>query len=231
MKKKLIFIVPCIIVLLISLLLSALAYFKYTTKYIKTYIASHQIMQRNMISEIDLEEVLVPKEYLNDDVYILKEDIIGKYTKLGYSIPKGSLFYKTSLEVDGKDFVNNLLLEDQINYDIYTNDVKINTGSLLTNMYVDLYLSINANDKPISDILLKDCRITALYDQNNKQVKDFDLDSKIYIVSIAIEKQQVSLLNKALMVGNVSIVTSSKPYESNIRSSVVSNSQVLKILQ
>ena len=231
MKKKVLLIVPIIFCILLSLIFSFLAYRRYKVEYIETYVSTHQIMQRNIIKDNDIEKRLVPKEYLNDDVYVDKEDIIGKYVKLSYTIPKGSLFYKTALEDNNKDLANTLLLENQINYDIYTSDVKINTGSLLCNMYVDLYLSINNNEKPISDMFLKDCRITALYDQNNKPIKDFDIDSKVYIVSIAIQADQVAILNKALMIGSVSVINSANPYQSDVRSKIMESSQVLNYLQ
>ncbi len=152
-KRILMFAIPTAVAG-VCLYLSASAYLKYSENYVKAFVASHQIAQRTLISEKDLKEVEVPKEFIGDDVYLKKEDILGKYVRLSYSIPKGSLFYRSVLESDIKDLTYTLLLKGQAAYDIYASEVKVNTGNLNTGMYVDLYLTINTNDKPISDLLL-----------------------------------------------------------------------------
>ena len=122
-------------------------------------------------------------------------------------------------------------MDNQINYDIYVSEVKINTGNLLVNMYVDLYLTINTNDKPVSDLLIQDCRITGLFDPNGKNINDYDHESRISIVSIAIDKDDVPYLNKALLVGNISVTASSNPYAINLRSSLNSKSNIFTFLE
>ena len=38
---------------------------------------------------------------------------------------------------------------------------------------------------PISDILIENCRITGLYDYEGKIINDYDLDSRVGIISLA----------------------------------------------
>ena len=229
-KKNIFFIIPTLL-FLISSIFSYLAYKKYTTQYTKAFVASHLIRQRKKIEETDLNEILVPKEYLSDDVYIQKEDIIGKYVKLSFSIPSGSLIYKLSLQENIKDLSNTLLKEDETNYDVFISEVKVNTGSLDVGMNTDIYLTIKDKEKTISDLLLENCRITGFYDQNNKLLNEFDQNSRINIMSLAVSYDSVNLLNKALKIGDLSIIASKKPYDVDVNCKINENSEIMDYLR
>ena len=220
-----------ILILSASLFLSVRTYLEYREDYVDVYVASHQIAQRSLISDQDLQVIRLPKQVLNDDVLNDADLIKGKYVKLSCMIPKGSFFYKTALESDIKDLANTLLMKDQVNYDLYTGEVKINGGSILAGMYVDLYLTVSKNDKPISDLLLRNCRITGLYDSNGRQILNYDTASKVWIISLAINENEVSLINKALKVGELSVIVSSKSYQDNVYSSLNEDSAVLEYLE
>lgn len=229
-KKILIIAIPALLILL-SLFFSISAYLNYRDNYVSIPVASHNLMQRTLIEENDLTYVNVPKAYLNDDVYTKNADIIGKFVKLSYSLPKGSLIYKASLEKEIKDLSTTLLLEGEVNYDIYTGEVKINAGSLGVNMYVDIYLTIKNNEVTISDLLLEGCRITGLYDNQGRQIMSYDTDSRVMIVSLAVQRDAVNLLNKALMIGNISVLSNSESYDPNNRCRLNEESAVLQYLQ
>lgn len=206
-------------------------YSKYMIGYTKVYISSHQISQRVRIKEEDLVEIEVPKDYLNEDVVTDKEEIIGKYVKLSYSIPKGSLIYKGAIEDNIGDYANTLLKNNEVNYDIYTSDTKINTANIAKNMYIDLYLTIDNKGKPLSDLLLSNARITGLYDSNSKPIQDYDKDNKVSIVSIAIDKQYVSILNQAQVVGEINCVIGNNTYDTNLQSKLNSNSKLFEYFE
>lgn len=231
MIKKILIIVCSTLLLAVVLFFGVRWYTKYTIGYTNVFVASHQISQRSLITEDDLLEVEVPKDYLREDVYVDKNDILGKYVKLSYSIPKGSLIYKTSIESDIKDLANTLLKTGEVNYDIYTSDVKINTANLSKNMYIDIYLTINNKDKPISDLLLSNARITGLYDSNNKLILDYDNDSRVQIISIAINKEYVNVLNKAQVLGTLNCVINSNAYDMNLNSSLNSKSKLFEYME
>ncbi|MBO4919368.1 MAG: hypothetical protein J5365_04350 [Erysipelotrichaceae bacterium] len=229
-KKILLILIPSVL-MAICLYFSIRAYQKYSENYVDVYVASHQISQRTLISEKDLTVLKVPKEFINEDVYAKKESILGKYVRLSYSIPKGSLFYKTALETDIKDLAYTLLLKGQASYDIYTNEVKVNTGNLNTGMYVDLYLTINTNEKPVSDLLLEYCRIIGLYDANGKQILNYDKESRVGIMSLAVDRNDVSIINKAMTVGELRIVASPGTYSTDLLSRLNSSSALFDYLQ
>lgn len=226
-----------ILIICSTLLLSAVLFFgvkhytKYKIGYTKVYVATHQLAQRSLLTEDDIKEIEIPKEYLTDDIYSNSEEIINKYVKLSYSIPKGSFIYKGAIESDIKDLANTLLKENEVNYDIYTSDIKINTANLNKNMYIDLYLTINNKDKPISDLLLSNARITGLYDSNNKQILDYDNDSRVSIISLAVNKNDVNILNKALVLGDINCVISNNVYKVNLSTVLNRNSQLFEYLE
>lgn len=229
-KRSILIIIPTILFLVTSIF-SFLAYRNYSHIYKKAYVSTHILSQRKKISEQDLKEVLVPKEYLSEDVLINKNEIIDKYVKLSFSIPTGSLFYKSALEDNIKDYGNTLLMDNEINYDIYTSEVKVNTGALNVDMKVDVYLTIKDKDKALSDLLISDCPITGLYDANNKLIMSYDKDSRVNIMSLAIDSKYVPILNKALKLGDVNIVAGNNTYDSSLRSKLNEDCSLMSFLQ
>ena len=231
MLKKILIIVCSTITLLVGLFFFINAYTKYKIGYRNVCVASHQISQRSQISEDDLILIDVPKDYLNDDVYTCVNDVLEKYVKLGYSIPKGSLIYKTSLESNIGDLANTFLKEGEVNYDIYTSDVKINTANLGINMYIDMYLTIDSKDCLVSDLLLSNVRVTGLYDQNSKPILNYDKGSRVYIISVAIDSEYVNILNKAQVLGDINCVINKNTYNMELTSVLNDESSLIEYLQ
>lgn len=212
MKKKIIITVLLIVSIIADCFLAIKMYKDYVDNMVEVCVASHQISQRTLISQEDLEKIMVPKSVISEDMYFDEDDVIGKYCKLSYSIPKGSFIYKTSLENDIKDLAHTLLKQGEVNYDIYTNDIKINTANLSKNMNLDLYLTISNKDVLCSDLLISNCRITGMYDNNNKPILDYDGNSKVHIITIAINEDYVNVLNKAKMIGEINSCVSNNAY-------------------
>lgn len=231
MIKKIVIIICSALLLFVSICFGVRLYIDYKYENTSVYVASHNISQRSKICEEDLLKIELPKSIINDDVLIDADDIIDKYVKLSYSIPKGSLIYKGSLESDIKDLAHTLLKEGEVNYDLYTNDIKINTANLSKNMFIDMYLTISKNDKPISDILIENARITGLYDTNNKAINDFDNESRINIVTIAVNKDYVNIINKALVLGDINCVVNSNTYNNRLNSKINTDSKLFEYLQ
>lgn len=232
MVKKLILIFIPVAIISSCLYFSITAYLNYRENYVEVYVASHNIFQRKCIDEKDLELRVIPYQYLSNDIYVEKDEMLGKYVKLSYSIPKGSFIYKTALEDDIKDLSHTLLKDGEVNYDIYTSEVKVNPRSLGLGMYVDLYLTIGNNrEKPISGVLIENARITGLYDNQGMAIGDYDNESRISIISIAINKDYVTFLNKALLVGNINVIVNNNTYELDKKCILHEESEVFMYLQ
>ncbi len=228
-KKIAVIAIPAVI-LTVCMYLSVSAYMRYREDYVSVPVASHHILQRTMLKDEDIEEVMVPKQMLSDDIFITKEDITGKYVRLAHSIPKGCFMYRQALETDILDLAYTLLLEGQASYDLYVQEVKMNAGSLNVDMYVDIYLTIAVSGRPVSDLLIKNCRIIGIYDGSGRQILSYDRDSRPNIVSIAVERDDVTILNNALKLGEVSVIVSDTVYRTDVRSSLNEESKVYEYL-
>ena len=231
MIKKILVMAGIILILSASLFLSVRTFLEYREDYVDVYVASHQIAQRTPLSDKDLTVVRLPKQILNEEILNDPDLIKGNYVKLSYSIPKGSLFYRTALESDIKDLANTLLMNGQVSYDLYVGEIKINSGNIATGIYVDLYLTVSKDEKPISDLLIRDCRIIGLYDGNGKQILNYDTDSRVQIVSLAINEEEAILINKSLKIGELSVIVSSKAYQNPVYSTLNRDSAVLDYLE
>ena len=232
MAKKILRILLPALAIAAALYFSISAYMTYKEDYVEVCVASHNLVQRTRLTEKDLEIKKLPKQYLSSDIYLSREDILDKYVKLSCLIPKGAFFYKGFLQDDIKDLSHTLLRQGEVNYDIYTSEVKVNAGSLDVGMYVDLYLSVgNSHDRPESGLLMENCRITGLFDSQGRTIQSYDIDSRVSIISLALLKEDVSYLNKALMVGSVSVIVNSTTYGVNSSSHLLTDSEVFKYLQ
>ena len=224
MKNKIIKLLYLILVICLSI--AGYFIYDYKTNYVTVYVASHNIKQRTKLSLEDIKPISILKSSLSENYYIDSEEMINKYVKLSYSIPLGSFIYKEALENDIKDLANSLLKENEVNYDLFVSDIKLNTGHLNTNMYLDLYLTIDKGDKVISDLLLSNCRIIGFFDSYGKQIRDYDLDSRVYIVSLAINREHVNILNKSLVLGTINTVVNKNTYN-DLGSSILNEKSIL----
>lgn len=205
----------CLIALLsiIALVLGALIYCSSKLKMTTIYVAKYTLPNRTLISENEIKEIEVPESYLSNEVIINKEDIIGKYVKINTTIPKDSFFYNGSLDAYDliKDNLNADLLNGEVAFDISANHIKANQAYLNKGMYVDVYLTIS-KDKVISDLLINNVKVIGLYDSNRQEIKDYDRDSLLSSICLAVPSEVLPILNKAEVLGELSLVVGNNTY-------------------
>lgn len=209
LKIILIFILDIILIGLLSYLISW-----YRLGLTRVYVSAYDIGEREKIDKLYLNSILVPKAYISDDIYLEEKDIVDKYTKLNVTVPKGSLFYKSFLEdfSDMKDSSHFLLEDNQVTYDLYVKDIDVNPANILKGMRCDLYFTLNRQEV-ISDLLIEDAKIIGLYDLNNQQI--VDNHTTLNIISIAVDKDMVTYLNKALAIGEIKLIIGDDLYSDN----------------
>lgn len=230
-KKKTIAIIVSLLLSLSSLAIIVLLYCDSKLEMCEVYIAKYTLPNRTLISENELEKVDVPSSYLNKSVITSKDEIIGKYVKLNTSIPKGSFFYTDSLDSYDqiKDNLNTDLLNGEVSFDISANHIKANQAYLNKGMYVDIYLTIS-KDRVISDLLINNIKIIGLYDANKREIKDYDNNSILSSICFAVPKDALPYLNKAEVLGELSIVVGNDTY--NKTKSVLNvNSDIFEYLR
>jgi len=228
MKKQKYLLLASALVLLCSLLSILYAFRKLDLKTV--YIASHRLKQRSLISESDLLPTSVPSAYLSEDVILDKEEIIGKVIKLSYSIPSGSFFYKSALnsEINMKDKAIYHLENDEVIYDLYLNELRANINNLRKDLRIDLYVA-NKELNLESTCFLRGVRILACFNQEGEVLEDsYD---EIEILSLAIKEKDLALINKIMMLGEVSIYIGSSAYDENINANLQMNEKLNNLIQ
>ena len=175
-------------------------------------VANEILISRDIIKNKDIKIIKLPKEYIGDNVVLDEEQLIGKYVSLNTIINENSVIYNNQIEdIDNmNDYALLNIKDNEVIYDLYTNDVSVNTAYLNNNMYIDLYLTIE-RPEIVSDLLIGSVKVCGLYDNNNL---DFNIkeNKNINIISIVIDKDMVPLLNKALKLGTISLTPCSDPY-------------------
>lgn len=227
-KRTIILLLNIIFVILLSF--STVLYINSKLSITTIYIAKYSLPSRTLISEDEIEEVKVPYSYLNEQVILDKDEIIGKYVKIDTTIPKGSFFYVDSLEEleNMKDGLLSELDKNEVSLDIEANKINVNQAYLKKGMYVDVYLTIN-KDRVVSDLLINNLKIIGLYDINNKEIKDYDNDSILGTLSLAVPVEAINYLNKASVIGQLSIVVGNNPY-TNVKTQLNKNGYIFEYL-
>lgn len=173
-------------------------------------VASHTILPYTQIKTEDyyLIEIAEVKENIITD----PEKIEGLYTKGQTTIYPNSFFFAESVEAleEMDDGPFRYLSKDEVAFDLFKNEVKINSSMLKEGMSIDLYLTVKDGDKIYSDLLFKGVHILARYDDQGKLIRDDR--SEVETFTLRLERQDVSYLNKALLIGEISAVVSSEAY-------------------
>lgn len=231
-KKKKCYLIPIIVILILAIIfLSSELLSIYKLGLTKICVAKMSIPQRTEIIEEYIDYVFVPKGYINENTYTDENDVIGKYVKLDSYIPKGSLFYKDNLEKkdDIKDLLHLELNNDEVTYDLFIKDIKVNPAHLLKGMKVNLYLTVKGKEV-FSDLLLSGTRIIGLYDVNNNEIKNTRSDYSLGTISIAVKKEYVPVINKAIVIGDVSLIVGNDLYDDK-EMSLNSKSEIFNLLK
>ena len=213
-KKKTLIKIVLFLLFIVLIILGVYFYCEKKLELKDVYVAKYNLSNRTLISEEEIEIKKVPVSYLSEEVYLNKEDIIGKYVKINTIVPKGSFFYKGALDnLDNmKDKLASDLLDGEVSFDIYAKDIKANQAYLLKGMYIDLYLTIN-KDRVLSDLLINNLKIIGLYDINHNEIKDYDNNTILETIVLAVPKEAISYLNKAQVVGELSVVIGDNTYK------------------
>ncbi len=192
-------------------------------------IAANVLQPRTLISEKDIVMIKVPKAYLQTSIVLDIKDLIGKYTLIRSQIPQGSFIYDSMVESiqEAKDSPSLLLLDNQVVYALDV-DLKMTSGNTLQPYQkVDLYISILHNRLTVVDRLISNVRILSLKDKNGKELEKATDYPKLML--IALNQDQVSLLTKAIELGDL-IITPSSGQNADQESILIEGTALIKVL-
>lgn len=230
-RKKIL--ITFFIIIINTLLVFAFSYLFINHKYelVTTYISKLNLKERTKIEEEYIEEIKVPKIYINENTYTNKDDIVGKYVKLDNCICSNSLFYINALESEEEmnDFLHIKLNNDESTYDLLIKDIKVNPSHLNKGMKVNIYVTINRKEV-LSDLLIENAEISGLYDHANKEIKDNQNISSLGYISLKVKDYMIPYINKAIVLGEVNLVVSANPY-SNLEVRLNKEGEVFNLLK
>ena len=172
--------------------------------------AVQEIQARTRITTDMVGTIDVPPAMLKGNPYTNKSDIIGKYVNVDCRVPKGSLFYATSI-VSKDDLPDALISQYPDGYVLVNMDVT--TASTYGNMvypgnYIDIYLKVVNNidtteakitDKIMIGKLIENVKVLAVIDSNGNDVfADMeDIKTPAQII-FAVPEEYHILLRKAM---------------------------------
>lgn len=223
-----IFIFESINILLFSL------YTKNELKLTKTYISTNNINPREKIKDEDLKEIQVPYKYINNDAFLNKKDIIGKYTDISGKIPKGSLFYKNMLfdEKDLPDFPYLKLKDNQVIFTLSTDLISLSGNSIVEDQIVDIYGTINISKSQfIQDLLISDVRVVSIKDSKGYSLDNPNSNKIPNIINLAINKEDLKYIYYISSIGKIDIFSNSNAYNKDVEAKLNTNSKLINFYE
>ena len=202
-------------------------------KLVEVVCAAKDIEPRTVLAESDIDVILIPSAYLMENTYISKEDVLGKISTHQGFIPKGALFYESSLQdfdsiSDGALFD---LKEGQVLFALQTDIVSLGANALLEGQVVDVYASLkDENYETVSGPIVEKVRILGIKDHQGLNLTHPDSSGIPYVIQFAVSKQALPVLQKALAEGEISYYVSSDAYRLTDESSVVWDGEIVQLL-
>lgn len=209
-------------------------YCKQAIDLISVPVAACDIYARTQIDASMLEYVELPSAYVQDHAYRKEEDIIGKYTELGYKIEKGSLFYTGSLfrEKDLPDAPSLKLKKGQTAFTLPVDLVKLSGNTITEDQKVDIYVSIDqSKGAPLVDKLIQAVRVVGIKDRNGYDISDAASSHIPYVAILAVDDDQIMYLKKAERIGEIDILAPSMQYPYEEESILNEESSILSHLE
>ncbi len=213
MILKLMLCLMCFLLIVCVLLLSVNLKVNTKLELTNTYVAVRDIEPRSCIEEDDIQQIHIPKEYLNEYVVNDKDEIVGMYTDIQGKIPAGSLFYESMLYSPKElpDLPSTLLKEGQSIFTLEIDSVVLST--LVENQRIDLLVHIKNEFVDITDVVVQHCRILQIEDHDGNSIDSEDSLGIPYCVLVAVDTDDIVELEKMKDIGEFSVCVSDDTYE------------------
>lgn len=207
-KKKLILVM---IAILLSVIIAITLFLVFRKDKVTVPISTHTIRPWTKITSEDITYIELDEDLIFDDIILDTDDILDRYTLAQTTIYPKSFFFKGMLEDEGmmKDGAYRYLSNDEVAYELYTNEVKINAQAITSGMNIDLYLTLKDQNTIQSDLLLANALVLNKYDRDGNVLRNND---PVASLAIRIKRSDVNYLNKALAIGDISVIVSSEAY-------------------
>ena len=164
-----------VLVILVALYIGYSSSIKKQTNPVNLPVAAKTISPETQITSEDVAYKQVANSMVSDNVIRNSGGIIGKYTNINVTIPKGSLFYDEWL-VKAEEIPGNWI--EQLDYEAgelgYYMDVDVEStlgNSVLPNTYIDIYMkATDENGTVMFGKLMKNVKVLVVHDSNGQNV-------------------------------------------------------------
>lgn len=153
-------------------------------KAISVPYALQTISARTKIEEKHIGTVKVASSMLTDNVVRYEKEILNKYVNYNTTIPKGSLFYKSSI-VDWKDMPDSAwsnIAEGNTIVSLSVSGFTMFSNSIYPNAVIDLYYQTYADEgkdtKLVYGKLIENIKVLAVKDEDGNHIFTKDANQK-----------------------------------------------------
>lgn len=191
------------------------------------FIAKKDILPRTCIQQSDLQEIQVSGAYLNENVVLDKNEIIGKYTDIQGKIPAGSLFYRSMLIDASKisDLSSALLNEGQCIFSLQTGSL----SSFSAGQRIDLYWQDAQSEA--NGVLIKNARILTIKDPQGLNIDDEESTGIPYMMDLAIREADFVIVNQASQRGTFTYIITNDTYDTDLEATLTDDAALLEHVQ
>ena len=164
-----------VVVVLIILFVGYTSSIKKETNPLQIPVANKKIGPQTQITSEDVSYVEVASRMVGQDVIRTSAQIVGKYTNVNVTIPKGSVFYTdwiTEKENVPGNWIEQLDYEaGELGYYMSVNIENTLGNSVLPNTYIDIYMKANdENGTTMFGKLMKNIKVLVVHDGNGKNI-------------------------------------------------------------
>ena len=198
-----------VITIILVLVILGILYYGYSssikqkTDPVSIPVASKKLNPKTKITGEDIEYIQVANSMVSENVIKFSGAIIGKYTNINVTVPKGSMFYNEMIVEENKIPGNWI---EGLNYEKgelgYYMDVTIEStlgNSVLPGTYIDIYMrATDENGTIMFGKLMKNIKVLVVHDGSGKDIfNDMENVSSPSKIGFAVTQDMYILLKKA----------------------------------
>lgn len=168
-------------------LVLGILYFTYTSQIndavapVSVPVAATDIQPRTLITEDMIETVQVPAVAIKDNVLRVKSSIVGKYSNYNTMIPKGNMFF-TSTVVAEEKLPNYAIInveEGEIPYYFRVDMASTYGNSIMPDSYIDIYMKAENEDGVVMvGKLIENIKVLSVKDSSGRHVFENSSESR-----------------------------------------------------
>lgn len=200
---------------------------------IEVVVARKDLSPRTVIDESHLDTIWIPLSYVDQNAYILKNEVLGMISNSKGYIPQGSLFYKSALS--NADETNDAVLFDlkdgQVLLAVETNLVKLAANALMPNQTIDIYVALEDRERQhVFSELIRGVRILGVKDHMGLNLDDSKSTGSPHVLQLAVSKEALPILLKAIDTGEISYYAANDAYSRSYECEIVWDSEAMSLL-